>query len=164
MIGNKKTQSVFSVTSEDQSHYVYRDGETLKTPRNLPVAVPTRALADAILRECATQEEKLDLRTMPLTQMTLTAIDISTLHRDEVIDGIMRYGESELVCQRADDPPELVAKQNQIWQTYLDWCGGKFKIELRTGNGIIPFLQKPESLAVLRAHVETYDAFRLNGR
>jgi chaperone required for assembly of F1-ATPase len=159
---NIKVPPVFSVVDCD-GFTVFRDAEALKTPRGLAVTVPTRALAQAIEQECRRQGEKLDLRQMPLTQMALTAIDISSHHSEDVVSGIMRYGESELVCQRADDPADLVAEQNRVWQPYLDWCKEKFGVELRSGSGIIPFAQKPETLQSLRDFVETFDAFRLTG-
>jgi chaperone required for assembly of F1-ATPase len=159
----EKKQPVFSIAEHDGEFTIFRDGEPLKTPRTLPVTVPTRALADAVVAEAVGQGEKLDLRKMPMTQMTLTAIDISGHHRMEVVDGIVRFGESELLCQRASDPADLVAAQNEGWQPYLDWAQQKFGITLRTGSGIIPFEQNPEALARLREFVETFDKFRLTG-
>jgi len=159
----QKVQPVYSFKEEGKCATVFRDSEPLKTPRNLPVEVPTHALAKAIVEECKGQGENLDLRQMPLTQMALTAIDIASHHREEVIDGIMRHGESELICQRAADPADLVAKQNEIWQPYHDWIRSQFHVELRTGSGIVPFRQKPEALLALRKQVETYDAFSLTG-
>ncbi|MDR3424217.1 MAG: ATP12 family protein [Alphaproteobacteria bacterium] len=156
-------QPQFSVKAEGDAFTLYRDDEALRTPRNLQVTAPTRRLAEALAQECGGQGEKMDLRKMPLTQMTLTAIDISAMHREEVITGIMRFGESELICQRATDPADLVEEQNKIWQPYLDWCKTKFNADLRTGSGIIPFKQAPEALAALRAFVEKLDAFSLTG-
>lgn len=156
-------QPVFSIKPEAEGFTVYRGAEPLQTPKNLPVTVPTQALADKIVEECASQGERLDLRKMPITQMALTALDITASHREEVIKGIVRFGESELVCQRAADPADLVEEQNKIWQPYIDWAEEKFKIGLRTGNGVIPFAQDSETLDRLRAVVESYDAFPLTG-
>lgn len=156
-------QPVFSVKAEAEGFTVYMDAVPLKTPRTLPVTVPTKGLAEALAQECGGQGERMDLRKMPFTQMALTSIDISTQHRDEVIVGIMRFGESELVCQRAADPVALVEEQNKVWQPYLDWCKTQFNAELLTGSGIIPFEQDAKALAAIRAYVDTLDAFRLTG-
>ncbi len=158
-----KHQPVFSVRKEGDLFTVYRDAEPLKTPRSLPVALPTEKLADALVAEAVGQGEKLDLRQMPLTQMALTAIDISAHHRGEVIDGIVRYGDTELLCQRASEPDALVLAQHEAWQPYLDWCAEKFGVELRIGAGIVPFSQDAEGLAKLRGFVENFDAFWLTG-
>jgi chaperone required for assembly of F1-ATPase len=159
----QKPQPVFSIKAEDTGFTVYRDADALQTPKNLRVTVPTMALAEEIVKECVGQGERLDLRQMPITQMTLTALDITSSHRDEVVTGIVRYGESELVCQRASEPADLVVAQHKAWQPHLDWCRTKFNIELRTGTGIVPFEQNPEALKALRAIVETFSAFPLTG-
>ncbi len=153
----------FSVQAEGDAFVVYRGAEPLKTPRNLPVSVPTRRLADAIVSECAAQDEKMDLRKMPLTQMALTSIDIAANHRDDVVNGIMRYGDTELLCQRAIDPAELVEEQNRLWQPLLDWTAERFKAKLNTGSGIVPFEQSKEALAVLKTYISSLDAFILTG-
>ena len=159
----KTAQPVFTIKAEDESFTVYRDEKPLETPKNLRVSVPTRALAEKIVAECDRQGEKLDLRKMPMTQMTLTALDITASHRAEVITGILRYGETELLCHRATEPADLVAEQNKIWQPYIDWCEKKFGVTLRIGAGITPFEQKPETLSTLRSFVETFSAFPLTG-
>ncbi|MGB9151917.1 MAG: ATP12 family protein [Alphaproteobacteria bacterium] len=159
----QKPQPIYSVKAESNGFTVYRDADALQTPKNLHVTVPTRTLAEAIVAECVGQGERLDLRQMPMTQMTLTALDITASHRGEVITGIVRYGENELVCLRATEPEDLVAEQNKAWQPYLDWCREKFKVELQTGHGITPVQQKPEALTELRAVVQTYDTFPLTG-
>ena len=161
IMGNNKI--AFKIVAESDAFTIFRDAEPLKTPRNLPVTVPTKKLAEAIVEECVGQGDRLDLRRMPLTQMALTAIDIAANHRDEVINGIMKFGDSELVCQRATDPADLVARQNEGWQPYLYWCKDKFGAELLTGSGIVPFKQSEEALTKLGAVVESYGAFALTG-
>jgi chaperone required for assembly of F1-ATPase len=163
MTAQPKPLPVFSIKSTSKDFTLYRDAEPLQTPRALSVTVPTQKLAAAILEECRAQGERLDLRSMPMTQMALTAIDIASAHRAEVVAGIVRHGESELVCQRATEPPELAAAQDAAWQSYLDWCKARFNADLKTGSGVVPFKQNPEAVAALRTFVESFDAFRLTG-
>jgi len=156
-------QPVISIRNEGGSFRLYKDNKELKTPRQYALAVPSCALAEALAEEFRAQGEKIDVRKMPLTQMALTALDVSLPQRASVIESLMRYGRTELVCQRATDPAGLVAQQNTIWQPYLDWCKERFQADLRTGNGIIPFDQRPEALAALRSAIEALDAFVLTG-
>ena len=149
--------------AEGESITLYRDEKALTTPLGFPVAVPTQALAEKIAKEFEAVGARMDLRKMPMMQMTLTAIDMTARRREEVLSDIMRYGETELICQRATDPADLVAEQEKTWRPYLDWCQTKFGADLCTGSGIAPFKQKAESLAALRAFVETLDAFFLTG-
>ena len=163
-MADKKKLPVYAIKTEDGIHTLYRNDEHMQTPRALPLAVPQEKLAQAILHECLAQkEERLDLRTMPMTQMTLTVIDIASTQRSAIINGIVRYGETELVCQRAADPVDLIEKQHAVWQPYLDWCKASFKADLLTGSGIVPFEQNIDALAALRAAVEVYDDYKLIG-
>jgi chaperone required for assembly of F1-ATPase len=155
--------SVFSVKAENKGFIVCKNDKALETPLHSPLAVPARELAETIAQEFSEQREKIDLGKMPVTQMALTAIDITAPRLEEIIGGIMRYGETELICQRAADPAALVAEQNKVWQPYLAWCVERFSADLCTGCGIVPFEQNPEALQALRAFVEKLDAFSLTG-
>jgi chaperone required for assembly of F1-ATPase len=154
---------LYSTRAEGKGFAIYQSDKALKTPLLLPLIVSSRALAEAIAEEFEAMGNNRNLRAMPYTQMALTAIDIAAPKREEVIAGILRYGETELICQRASDPADLVAEQNKKWQPYLDWCKERFGADLKVGSGIIPFEQDKTALAALRAFVETLDAFFLTG-
>lgn len=159
-----KKLPTYTVKAEAGLHTLYRDDAMMQTPRALPLAVPHAKLAMALLHECLAQkQEKLDLRTMPMTQMALTVIDIVSAQRTNVIDGIMRYGDTELICQRVHEPEDLAAHQDSIWQPYVDWCATVTGAVLRMGHGIVPFEQDAQALAKLRAVVEGFDDYRLIG-
>ncbi|MDD3371752.1 MAG: ATPase [Alphaproteobacteria bacterium] len=142
---------------------VVRGGKPLETPKGLPFIVPARALAEAIGQEFAAQGLKTDVRKMPMTQYALTAIDVSGPQKDDIVSSLARMGGNELLCQRASEPPELVAEEARVWQPYLDWCKERFGAEFCLGSGIVPVDQRPETLSVLRAHIEALDAFALTG-
>lgn len=153
------SRSDFSVASDSAGFCVHKNGTALKSPQQRPLFLPTQALAEAIADEFRTQGARPDVRKMPLTQMALTTLDITAPRINEIIFSLLRYGETELVCQRADDPPALVAEQSRVWGPYLVWCEKRFGAKLLTGSGILPFQQNAEALAALRAHIETLDAF-----
>jgi chaperone required for assembly of F1-ATPase len=151
-----------SLLSNDGLHTLVRNGEAMKTPRNLDLAVPYRAVAEAVLAECRAQtQERLDLRTMPMTQMVLTVLDVTSAKRGEIVDNIMRYGETELLCQRAEDPAELKDAQAAAWQPYLDWAKSAYGAELAITTGIVPAKQDAASLAALRAVIDRMNDYEL---
>lgn len=151
-----------SLHSQDGLHTLMRDGGAMKTPRNLDLAVPHLAVAEAVLAECRAQtQERLDLRTMPMTQMVLTVLDVTAAKRGEIIDNILRYGETELLCQRADDPAELKTAQEAAWQPYLDWIKAEFGASLAVTVGIVPAKQEAASLAALRAVIDRMNDYEL---
>lgn len=152
-----------SVKAEGNAFVLFRNGKALETPLHFPFAIPSHTLASAIAEEYSAQGPKLDMCKMPLAQTALTAIDMTRPNRKEVIGGIARYAETELVCQRAMEPADLVAEQNRVWQPYIDWCQKVFGADLRVGQGLIPFEQNKAALAVLREKIENLDAFILTG-
>ena len=54
---------------------VLLDGRAVRTPKKLPLQVPTRALAEAIAAEWSAQTERIDPGTMPLSKIAITTID-----------------------------------------------------------------------------------------
>lgn len=85
--------------------------------------------------------------------------DFAGTNRDELIDRLLAYAGSELLCHRADEP-ELTEAQQKAWQPLLDWCAERFQAPLKTGVGIVPIPQPAASLRALRRAVESYEGAR----
>lgn len=137
------------------------DGKPLRTPAGTPLSLPTPALAEAIAAEWAAQGEILQPHAMPLTQLASTAIDRVAPQRGAVIDELINYAATDLLCYRAEDPPELVERQWWAWQPLLDWAAGRHGAALSVTAGIVPMPQPEPALAALRRAVEAQDDFRL---
>ena len=137
------------------------DGRPVRTPAKARLAVPGRALADAIAAEWAAQRERIDPASMPLTRLASTAVDLVTPRRDAVVAEITKYAATDLVCYRADHPPELVARQHRAWQPLVEWVAQRYAAPLEVTTGILPQPQSGASLAALRQAVDAYDAMAL---
>jgi chaperone required for assembly of F1-ATPase len=61
------------------------------------------------------------------------------------------YAESDLLCYRAEFPPQLAARQQQTWQPWLDWAAERHAARLRWTTGIVHVAQAPAALAALAA-------------
>jgi len=156
------TGKTYTVKSTPGGFVISYNGKKLETPAGVALVVPTQSLAEAIVVE-KPLNRRVDFKTMPLLQLAVTAIDVVKPTRDEIINRIVAYAGSEMLCHRAEHPPALVQEQEKIWQPLLDWCAGRFHAPLRNGTGIMPIAQPPESIAALRKIVEAYDVFRLTG-
>ena len=137
------------------------DGKPIKTPARHLLQLPTRALADAVADEWRAQKTEIDSDAMPLTKFANTAIDRVEAMRGEVIDQILAFGDSDLLCYRADFPPQLAERQNTEWQPLLDWAASRFGLTLNLATGIVHVLQPPEALAGARAYLESQSNFAL---
>ncbi|HEY7810461.1 MAG TPA: ATP12 family protein [Allosphingosinicella sp.] len=139
------------------------DARPVKTPGRHPLFVPTEELAEAIAAEWDSQGEQIDPRSMPLTGLANAAIDRVTPDPAAFAQGIAQYGESDLLCYRAESPQPLVQRQSERWDTLLEWARKRFDIELHTAPGVMHRPQPESSVTRLAAAVAARDPFRLAG-
>lgn len=150
-----------AVTEADGGFAVTLDGKPIRTPRQLAFRVPHRALAEAVACEWRDQGQRVDVRAMALTRFSNTAIDRVADQRAEVIREITAYGGTDLVCYRAEEPPELVARQSAHWDPLLDWLAEEQGVRLMARAGITPYQQTAEALAALHSVVAAFTDFPL---
>ena len=137
------------------------DARTLQTPARAPLLLPRPGLAEAIAAEWDAQADKVVPATMPLMQLAATAIDRTSTLRGRTIDEIVGYAETDLVCYRAERPPDLVARQSATWQPLVDWVRLRFDAPLMVTTGVVPKAQSIAAIAAIRAAIEPLDAFLL---
>jgi chaperone required for assembly of F1-ATPase len=150
-----------SVASLGRTYRVLLDGKPIRTPAGAELAVPTRALAEAIAEEWRSQGEKVRPDTMILTKLANAAIDRVAVHRLTAIAQILSFARSDLLCYRAEGPDALVELQHRAWDPILDWARARFGVTLACGTGIGFVEQAPESLAGLERAIDEYDSFGL---
>lgn len=138
------------------------DGRVVRTPQKFELAVDRRALAECIAEEWRVQGEQINPDTMPLTKLINTAIDGVRGQEREVIDHIVEYAGSDLLCYRASHPPELVQHQQAAWDPVLAWVDEALGARFNLAEGVMPVAQPASSLASFRAAFSAYDAIPLS--
>ena len=139
------------------------DGRPVRTPAHNLLELPTEELADAIAAEWNAQSEEIDPRSMPLTGLANAAIDRVAPDPAAFARGLAAYGESDLLCYRAEGPETLAKRQAEVWDPILDWARRRFGIEVETVCGIMHKAQPVETVALLGLEVAARDPFRLAG-
>lgn len=137
------------------------DDRPLRTPQKAPLVLPTRPLAEAVAAEWAAQEGEIRPETMPFTRTSNSAIDKVAVQHDEVAALLAAYGETDLVCYRAEGPDGLVARQADAWDPVLDWAAQSLGVRLVPVAGIIPAPQDPDALERLSALTQALAPFEL---
>lgn len=145
----------------DGGFAVQLDGRSVKTPAKSALVVPTQALADAIAAEWDAQTEKVNPNTMPFTRSANAAIDKVATQHSEVADLLSEYGDSDLLCYRAETPVELVARQSAEWDPMLEWARANLGVDLQLRVGIIHAPQNVATLDILRAKTHALNAYEL---
>ncbi|NDH21179.1 MAG: ATPase [Rhodobacteraceae bacterium] len=92
---------------------------------------------------------------------TPLAIDKVTHQFDEVVNLLAEYGETDLLCYRADAPVELTQRQAQAWDPLLSWAKDTLGADLSPANGVMFVEQPARSLNHLKTVLLDQSAFQL---
>jgi chaperone required for assembly of F1-ATPase len=152
-----------TVREEENGFGVSLDGRPVKTPAKQVLLAPTYAFAEAIAAEWAAQEETVDPLSMPCTRSANAALDKVSVQHGEVADMLAAYGDSDLLCYRAEHPQSLVERQAAQWDPILDWAAEALDARLETRSGVMHKPQCPKALARLSKRVHDMSAFQLAG-
>ncbi len=140
---------------------VHLDGRAVRTPAKAALVLPTESLAREIAGEWDAQDGVIDPSAMPFTRSANAAIDKVAAQHEEVATLIAAYGDSDLLCYRADGPEDLVARQYNAWDPLLDWAESDLRVCLTRTRGVIHRAQPAEALETLGNLVRRQDNFAL---
>ncbi len=129
------------------------------TPAKKPFDLPTQALKDAVAKEWASGK-KFSPAAMPLTALAYTAIDQMADHKDNIVEVLLAYVDTDTLSYRSANA-KLLERQKKEWDPVLAWAGSKFNALWQTTTGVMP-LEQPAALhAAIREYLQTLDAMRL---
>jgi chaperone required for assembly of F1-ATPase len=150
-----------SIEPSDGGYTVLLDGKPMHLPGGAVLTVEAETLAHAIAEEWREagggKGGEMSFANTPLTRLAGTAQQRIAPDPAPIIDAIARYAESDLLCYRAETPRELVARQTQAWQPWLDWAAQTYGAPLRVASGIAYVKQHRGSVAALRSAVAVLD-------
>lgn len=150
-----------SVEQNSKGFILLQDGKMLFTPLGKEMVLPSAEMAETLAGEWFAQGEKPRRDKMPLTCIACVAIDIVREQRDGVLDDILSYTDTDLVCYRAGDTPELAAIQQQAFEPLLQWLKPKLGIELLITDGVMPIKQPTDTRQKYAAALKEYDEWHL---
>jgi len=146
-------------------YQVALDGRPVRLPSGAALALPTAVLAAAVAEEWQRAGEQpggeMTWAMVPLTRLVGTAQERIAPDPAPAIDALARYGESDLLCYRAEHPEALARRQERAWQPWLDWAASRYGARLLPITGIIHRDQDPAALGALRRAVGAQNAITL---
>jgi chaperone required for assembly of F1-ATPase len=156
-----------SVEWTEEGHRILLDGKPMRLPGGAPLLVGPARLARAIAGEWQSagggKGGEMSFKDTPLTRLAGTAMERIAPDPSVTIDAIARYGETDLLCYRAETPESLVQRQHQQWQPWLDWATRAYDAPLRIATGVGYIKQHHDSIAALRRAVAALDVHALAG-
>ena len=147
----------------DAGGVIRLDERPVRTPGRTPLALPTRALGEAVADEWRAVGETIDPRAMPLTGLANAAIDRIAPEPERFASGLAKYGESDLLCYRADGPEPLVERQRAAWDPPLAWARTRYDVHFEVATGVMHRPQPEATLVRLGEAVAARTAFALAG-
>jgi chaperone required for assembly of F1-ATPase len=139
------------------------DGRRVKTPARAELSVPTKALADAIAAEWNGCGDDVDPRGMPLTGLANAAVDRIATDQQNYAAGIASYGETDLICYRAEGPEALLRRQSESWDALLAWARRRYDVDFACQTGVMHVPQPEDTVRKLAQAVAALDSFHLAG-
>jgi chaperone required for assembly of F1-ATPase len=152
-----------SVREDVGGFSVTLDGRALKTPLKLSFVTPTRALADLCAAEWEKQSDLVNPANMPLTRLVNVALDHTPRARAEMAAHVTKYGETDLLCHRAEHPEKLALRQSAHWDGPLAWACESLGVRLSPVVGVIAANQEAAALSRIKEIAAGQDDFRLTG-
>lgn len=150
-----------TVDAVEGGYAVRLDARPVKTPAKRALVLPTQAMAETIAAEWDAQQEEINPHLMPATKTANAAIDKVAVQHADVADMLAAYGDSDLLCYRADSPQGLVARQAAAWDPMLDWGAEALGARLVPRVGVMHAPQDPIALARLTTLTHELNAFEL---
>ncbi len=147
----------------DEDRGIRLDGKPVRTPGKRPLILPTPALAEAVADEWRAVGEgaEIDPRAMPLTGLANAATE--RIDPTAFAAGLAAFGESDLLCYRAESPDELIARQAALWDPLLDWARTRYDVHFEIASGVMHQPQPPATIARLAEAVAARNAWELAG-
>lgn len=146
------------VAERDGLFHLQLDGRGARTPARNPLAVTSRAVAEAMAEEWSAQHEAINPSTMPLTRLVNVALDGVARDPGAVRDEVTRYAGSDLVCYRALEPETLAVRQGAEWDPVVAWSREALGAPLALAAGVVHVAQDEASLVRIREAVEAVPA------
>nr|WP_294507480.1 ATP12 family protein [uncultured Rhodopila sp.] len=146
-----------TVHPTEAGYEILLDGKPMRLPSGAKLVVSAPRLAMAIAGEWQAagggKGGNMTFADTPLTRLGGTAIERIAPDPAQTIDAIARYGETDLLCYRAETPDALVQRQHLLWGPWLDWAAVTLDAPLRVTTGIGYAKQHHDTVVALRRAV-----------
>ena len=154
-----------TVAQGDGGFAVRVNGKSARTPAGSALVLPTRALAEAIAGELRARPpgRRRGFEAVPNLRLAASALDRVAGRRGQVVDEILAFAATDLLCYRALRPPELAARQSALFQPLIEWAEARYAARLAVTTGIVPVVQSAAAMAALRDAVAAFDDMALAG-
>lgn len=145
---------------EPKGYGIKINGALKKTPHQNPLIFPTKQLAILYQEEFEAYQGKFPKDVLLTQQLIYTALDLIAVNKDEYVEDLVNYASTDLLLYQAHYPQDLVLRQKDCWDLYLEGAG---KFLSMTFMPTFDFQTKLVDRSKLLSYLETLDDFALSG-
>ncbi|MBP0645119.1 hypothetical protein J8J17_25345, partial [Mycobacterium tuberculosis] len=70
-----------------------------------------------------------------------------------MLEDVLRFASSDMLCYRAGSPERLVKRQTDLWDPIIDWAASDLGARFVLAEGVMHVEQPRETLAALGVHL-----------
>jgi len=150
----RRFYKLVTVRAGEAGFDVLLDGRSPHSSQGVALTAPTRALADLLAEEWATQADFIDLANMHLTRLAFTALEAIPKARAATAAQFADYAGSDLLCYFAETPRALADLQAEQWGPVLERVQLDLSLTFVRASGIRhqaqpePTLRRVEAIAL----------------
>eukprot|EP00927_Polykrikos_kofoidii_P060272 TRINITY_DN55292_c0_g1_i1.p1 TRINITY_DN55292_c0_g1~~TRINITY_DN55292_c0_g1_i1.p1 ORF type:complete len:309 (-),score=45.63 TRINITY_DN55292_c0_g1_i1:68-994(-) len=143
------------------SWQVLLDGKAVKTPKGTFLRFPTSEMAEAARDEWESQTEFVRPKTMPITTIACTTLDLVQTDIDACVERMMPYLVTDTVCY--EDDQELLAElQKNEWGPLRKWFEERIGVApLSVARGLAVPAHPEGTLATAEHHLKKRNSWEL---
>ncbi len=158
----KRFYKEVTVAPSGEGWTVLLDGKPVRTPARRPLELPTQAAARIVADEFDAQPDEINPALMPATRLANTVVDGIAPDPQPIIEDVIRFAASDLLCYRAQSPRELVDRQSALWDKVIDWYRDAHGANFILAEGVMHVAQPREAMAIFSAianrHADPFSA------
>lgn len=135
------------------------------TPAKKPFSLPNSALEKAIGKEWETAAKaggKYNPATMPLTSIAYTAIDKIAPAKENIVEVLLVYVDSDTLTYRSSSSEKLAGEQQEKWGAVLKWADSRFDTRWQVTSGVMPVEQSPHLHKAIARYLASLDEWQLS--
>ncbi|XP_040212340.1 ATP synthase mitochondrial F1 complex assembly factor 2 [Rana temporaria] len=160
----KKFYENVSVSQGEGGFEINLDRRKLRTPQGKVFMVPTEPLALAVATEWDSQKDTIKFFTMHMTTLCNTVLDNPTFrNKEQLIGASLKFLDTDTICYRMEEPPDLVALQKNEWDPALHWAEKRYGVVIGSSTSIMGPVIPPETKEVFHRHLASYNSWALLG-
>lgn len=133
----------------------------MKTQGGRELLLPNAQLAALLADEWVRQGEEIDPQGFPMRDLADYALDVVAADKAAAVDALLRYGETDTLCYRADPDDPLWKRQQEVWEPLLAAFEMREGVRMLRVSGVMHRPQDDAAMSALRRRLEGLDFLTL---